>query len=236
MTMKEKPRLLILTPIGRYQEPLCRESLDNLAASQKFDLLYSTVIGMSEVSRARNMLCYKAAKILESIDVDAVFWVDSDMVFWPETVMHHYRMLELGVFRAIAGAYSNRFDGRMAASVSKVETARQSLDYEGKTYHFQPVMAGMGALMLDPETFKSYLSSCGRNDKAQEIFACIPTMEADKDEGLVMVSEDYNFCRRLHTTTRAMVYLCRDLQYGHIAQKVLVPSVEEAPVPTAVAL
>lgn len=229
----DKPLLLILTPIGRYQEPLNREALDNLSASQLFDMVYLTVIGVSEVARARNMLCFKALEAMRQLEeqerkIDAVLWLDSDMVFWPSTVMAHYRLLKLGVFDAISGAYSNRFDGRMAASFSLDVKEPMTIDYEGDTYKFTPVMAGMGALMLDPSCFFSYLHICQKNDKAKEIFACWPTIETSKDEGVVMVSEDYNFCRRLFMYTNAMVYLTRSLQYGHIAQKVLVPKLEES--------
>lgn len=222
----------ILQPIAKYRHPLTQDSLDQFRQSGGPPIRIIQVTGSSEITRAR---CFCAKRGIDSInemhdrgahDAGAVLWLDADIVFSPALINEHYRLVrELDI--PIAGIYPQRIKPALAATNYGPE-----LEFKGRK--LRPVVSGMGALMIPAWLFaRQFHSSPKCNDENMGRIICNTELrQYTGEDGLTMISEDYSYClsffeRDLGAQLKGVYSMVPALNYGHVAEKVLVN--EETP-------
>lgn len=216
--------LLILQPVAKYRHPLNQDSLNDLGKLIRYQLIQVT--GSSEIVRARCYLAEKAVRYLREQNAACahVLWLDADMVFSPSLVRAHMEAVsKWGV--PIAGLYPQRVKPAAALVKHSVEGIQAPLELE-------PVLAGMGALMVPANLFLAQYDTshpCADPEMRRVICPMLLRPHVDaQNGGDVLISEDFSYClsffeRELGAPFRG-VYSPKNepLCYGHVAEKVLV--------------
>lgn len=219
-------RITILQPIARYRHYLNQQSLDMLLAQPlyfngeliSFEIV--SVVGFSEVARARQRVAAGAFEHIRTNENSLVFWLDADIVIESiKTFLRHVKAV-MNTGAAISGRYVMRQSETMAA---KLDDDHQTYHQIGE-WHLTRVLAGMGALLMPANIWlDQYFAApqCKENGREGALI-CYPHI-IEINGGPVMISEDYHYCK---TVPGGVYFASNDdghINYGHVTERVVYP-------------
>ncbi len=234
--------LTILSPVASTRAPENYRSLERIAGCGRYDFDLVEVVGLSEVARARNRCVSQAYNIVKSKG-GLVFWWDADMVLMHLETFHLHALLATRLQLAISGRYIVRQEvGRIAASIDEFEERVPFTEtVEGMAVRLDPVLSGMGCLMVPSAIFLesadsspiAMLKEGGKEIK--EYLACCPRIvQNETNKNYAMLSEDYDYCKNhlkkdgkpcgvwlAYVTIGTDAPTVSYLDYGHLTRQIL---------------
>lgn len=220
--------ILILQPIHKSRHSLNEDSLQLYRKEGSYSFDVRTVTGCSEISRAR---CYAAQfgadylrlREWKTSETCMVLWLDSDMVFEPPLLDKHVELTQR-LQLPLAGSYPQRIKPAMAA-------IRYGDDEHIDELTLRPVLSGMGALMLPAWLFyEQFITSPETGVSTMERIVCSTSVRKGFppfEDKHTLLSEDFDYCLSFFerpNLRQGVFNLVPGLNYGHVAEKVLVNS------------